>query len=69
MIRRYYNEEWKEIEFDDKISEKEKFKISNFGRIINCKTDREFLVKKYFTNAYQILPLKKNIILSLQKTI
>ncbi|WP_233357755.1 NUMOD4 domain-containing protein [Haloflavibacter putidus] len=35
MIRRYYNEEWKEIEFDDKISEKEKFKISNFGRIIN----------------------------------
>ncbi len=59
MIRRYYNEEWKEIEFDDKISEKEKFKISNFGRIINCKTDREFLVKKYFTNGYQILPLKK----------
>jgi len=59
MTRNYWNEEWKEIEFDNKISETEKFKISNSGRIINCKTDEEFLVKKYFINGYQNLPLKQ----------
>lgn len=59
MIRNYWNEEWKAIEFDDKISEKEKFKISNYGRIINCKMDSEFLIKKYFINGYQNLPLKQ----------
>ena len=59
MIRNYWNEEWKEIVFDDKISENEKFKISNYGRIINCKTDEEFLVKKYFINGYQNLPVKQ----------
>ena len=59
MIRNYWNEEWKEIVFDDKISENEKFKISNYGRIINCKTDKEFLVKKYFINGYQNLPVKQ----------
>ncbi|MFK7781486.1 HNH endonuclease [Psychroserpens sp.] len=57
MIRDYWNEEWKEIEFDTKISENEKFKISNYGRIINCKTNKEFLVKKYYINGYQNLPL------------
>lgn len=59
MIRRYWNEEWKEIEFDEKISEEEKFKISNYGRILNCKTDEEFLIKKYSINGYQTLRLKK----------
>jgi len=59
MIRNYWNEEWKVIEFDDKISEKEKFKISNYGRVINCKTDKEFIVKKYFINGYQNLPVKQ----------
>jgi hypothetical protein len=59
MIRNHWNEEWKEIEFDDKISENEKFKISNYARIINCKTNKEFLVKKYFINGYQNLPLKQ----------
>ena len=59
MTRNYWKEEWKEIEFDDKISEKEKFKISNYGRIINCKTDDDFLVKKTFINGYQNLPLKQ----------
>lgn len=59
MIRNYWNEKWKEIEFDDNISENEKFKISNYGRIINCKTQKEFLVKKYYINGYQNLPLKQ----------
>lgn len=59
MIRNYRNEEWKEIEFDDKISPEEKFKISNYGRIINCKTEQEFIVKEYFINGYQNLPVKQ----------
>src|SRR5690606_15215999 len=59
MIRDYWKEEWKEITFDDNISENEKFKISNYGRIINCKLDKEILVKKYFINGYQNLPVKQ----------
>ncbi|MFD2915412.1 HNH endonuclease [Psychroserpens luteus] len=59
MIRNYWNEQWTEIEFDDNISENEKFKISNHGRIINCKTETEFIVKKYYINGYQNLPLKQ----------
>lgn len=59
MIRDYWNEEWKEIEFDENISENEKFKISNLGRLINCKTEEEFLVKKYYINGYQNLPVKQ----------
>ncbi len=61
MIRSYRNERWKEIVFDDKISEKEKFKISNYGRIINCKKEEEFLVNEYFINGYQNLPLKQRV--------
>lgn len=55
MIRNFRNEEWKEIVFDHKISEKEKYKISNYGRIINCKDEKEFLQKESFTNGYQAL--------------
>ena len=61
MIRSYRNERWKEIVFDNKISEKEKFKISNYGRIINCKKEEEFLVNEYFINGYQNLPLKQRV--------
>lgn len=59
MIKGYWNEEWKEIQFDDGISDGEKFKISNFGRIINCKGTEEILLKKYYINGYQNLPLKQ----------
>ncbi|WP_040253137.1 HNH endonuclease [Psychroserpens mesophilus] len=59
MIRNNWNEKWKEITFDENISEDEKFKISNYGRLINCKTDKEFLVKKYFINGYQNLPVRQ----------
>lgn len=59
MIRNYWNETWKEIVFDDGIAENEKFKISNYGRIINCKGEKEFLVTESFINGYQNLPLKQ----------
>ncbi|MBT0608215.1 HNH endonuclease [Aequorivita echinoideorum] len=59
MIKSFINEIWKDVEFDDKISEKEKFQISNFGRIINCKGPEPFLVKESYINGYQNLPLKQ----------
>lgn len=59
MIRNYWNERWVKIAFDDGIAENENFKISNYGRIINCKGEEEFLVKKSFINGYQNLPLKQ----------
>ena len=58
-IRDLYNEEWRTIVFDEKISEKEKFKISNHGRIINCKGKEEYLQSITFINGYQNLPLKQ----------
>jgi len=59
MIRDYYKEEWKTIEFDQKIADNEHFKISNYGRLLNCKEGEPFLVKKYYINGYQNLPVKQ----------
>ncbi len=59
MIRDFYKEEWKEIKFDENISENEKFKISNYGRLVNSKGPKPVLVKKYYINGYQNLPLKQ----------
>jgi hypothetical protein len=59
MIRNYWKEEWKDVEFDDGIAENERFKISNHGRVINCKGNTEFEVKKSYINGYQNLPLKQ----------
>lgn len=59
MIRNYYREQWKEIEFDDKIADNLQFKISNYGRVINCNGPEEKLVNKYYINGYQNLPLKQ----------
>lgn len=61
MIRNLWNEEWKVIQFDDKISSKQKFKISNYGRVINCSRDKEYLRKKTFINGYETISLKQEI--------
>jgi len=61
MIQNYRNENWKVVQFDDKISEKEKFKISNYGRVLNCKGEIERIVKASFINGYQNLPLKQQV--------
>lgn len=61
MIRNYYNEEWKDIVFDKKIALHEKYKISNYGRILNCKGKEDVLVNESFINGYQTLPLKQEI--------
>ncbi|MEE9406614.1 MAG: NUMOD4 domain-containing protein [Polaribacter sp.] len=60
MIRNLMNEEWKDIQFDEKISDKEKFKISNYGRIINYKNENnEFLKKESFINGYGSISVKQ----------
>ncbi|MEO6346324.1 MAG: HNH endonuclease [Aquaticitalea sp.] len=59
MIRNYRNESWKDVKFDGAISEKEKFKISNYGRIINCKGEKEFLATESTINGYPNLPLRQ----------
>jgi hypothetical protein len=59
MIRNLWNEDWKDIQFDDKIAEKEKYKISNYGRVINCVKEKEFLKKKTFINGYETISLKQ----------
>jgi hypothetical protein len=59
MIADYPNEKWKEIVFDDNIAENEKFKISNYGRVINCKGKKEFLVKRSYTNGFQALHVRQ----------
>lgn len=58
MISSYWNEEWKKITFDDKICKEEHFKISNYGRLINCKQEEPFLVKDSFINGYKVVRLK-----------
>ncbi len=60
-IRNLWNEKWKTVTLDDKISESEKFKISTYGRIINCKLESESIVKESFINGYQNLPLKQKV--------
>lgn len=59
MIRSFWDEKWKLAKFDDSIADGECFKISNYGRIINCKGEEEFLTKKSFINGYQNLRLKQ----------
>ncbi|MEZ4858231.1 MAG: HNH endonuclease [Flavobacteriaceae bacterium] len=59
MIQNLRKEQWKKIVFDDGIDEKEHFKISNYGRVINCKGTKEFLVKESYINGYRNLPVKQ----------
>jgi DNA-binding phage protein len=59
MIRNYWNEQWKPVVFGEKITETEKYKISNYGRLIKCQAFNEVLVKEFFINGYQTIPLKQ----------
>lgn len=60
-IKNYRGESWKTIVFDSKISADEHYKISNYGRIINCNVEPEKLVKQYYINGYQNLPLNQAV--------
>lgn len=59
MIRSLWKEEWKHIKFDEKISDVKKFKISNLGRVLYFKEDKEFLRNKSFINGYETIYVKQ----------
>ena len=59
MIRSLWKEEWKDIKFDEKISDVKKFKISNYGRVLYLKEDKEFLREKSFINGYETIYVKQ----------
>ena len=61
MIRNLWQEEWKSIRFDDKIAEKRKFKISNYGRIIIYSKEIEVLRKKTYINGYETISLTQKV--------
>ncbi|MFQ3297210.1 MAG: hypothetical protein ACI9JT_001511 [Polaribacter sp.] len=61
MIRNFYSEEWKKIQFDEVISLEKKFKVSNYGRIIICGDSAESLKKKSYINSYETISLKQEI--------
>jgi hypothetical protein len=61
MIRNFWNEKWKIIQFDEKISKKKKFKLSNYGRILSIEGEDEILKKKSFINGYETISLKQEI--------
>tara|TARA_R110000787_G_scaffold234375_6_gene341271 strand:- start:708 stop:1256 length:549 start_codon:yes stop_codon:yes gene_type:complete len=59
MLRNYWNEEWKEIKFDDKILTNDILQISNYGRLKKSLEGKEFLLKESFINGYQNVPVKQ----------
>ncbi len=61
MIRNYWNERWKVIQFDEKISDKEHYKISTYGRVISCKEKEESILREHFINGYRTIPLKQKV--------
>ena len=65
MIRSLWKEEWKDVKFDEKISDVKKFKISNYGRVLYCKDDKEFLRKKSFINRFYHISHYFNFVLNM----
>ncbi len=58
-MKNYLPEKWKKIEFEENISEKERYLISTYGRVKSLKVDPEYgiLIKLFSVNSYQRLPL------------
>lgn len=61
MIRNLWKEEWKDLQFDEKILINQKIRISNYGRIIKCINDKSVLRKPTFTNGYETISLKQAV--------
>lgn len=60
MIRNHYNEKWKDIVFDNDISEQMTFKISNYGRLIKVVNGEDVLIEKqYSINGYNTVSVVK----------
>ena len=58
-IANLWKEEWREVKFDNEVSEAIKYKISTFGRILRCKDGKEILRKPTYMNGYEYVPVKQ----------
>ena len=58
MIRSYFNEQWKEVEFGDNVSDEIRYKISNLGRVIKITKEGEELQEKRLGNGYEMIRIK-----------
>lgn len=61
MIRNLWQEEWKVVKFDEKICSSFKFKISNYGRVIDCSKENEQLRKPTYINGYETISLRQEV--------
>tara|TARA_R110002051_G_scaffold100059_1_gene170394 strand:- start:49 stop:600 length:552 start_codon:yes stop_codon:yes gene_type:complete len=61
MIRDLWNEEWKDVQFDEIIALDLKYKISNYGRVIKCSSEKDILKKRSFINGYETISLRQEI--------
>lgn len=59
MIRKLWNEQWKPIVFDSFVNETEIYKISNYGRLIRYREDKEVLFNPYVIHGYPYFKVKK----------
>lgn len=59
MNRHYVSEKWKIIKFEENISEKENYLISNYGRVRSLKVDPVYgiLIKIFSVGGYKRLPV------------
>ena len=58
MVRSYWNEVWKEVEFEESVSAELRYKISNLGRVIKITESGEELQDKKYGNGYEIIRIK-----------
>lgn len=61
MINGFRNEVWKDIQFDSVIASFEKYKISNYGRVLKCVDGKEEILKHYDINGYTTIPLVQEV--------
>ena len=59
MIRNFWKEQWKTVDFDDVIHPDEKYKLSSYGRLIRIRKGKEAIFKPYNMHGYPYFRVKK----------
>lgn len=57
MIRSYRDEEWKDLQLDEKVYTKKPYRISNYGRLSCIVDGKEVIGKATVTNGYEMIPV------------
>lgn len=61
MINGLRGEEWREVEFDDIIAKSEKYKISNYGRVMRCVDGEYKMINSQNVNGYDAIALLQEV--------